>query len=73
MGRFDRQRWVGGVTRYENMVSHNGILNIIIPRPEEVREDGSVGVLMMRLTWHGYPSSTMTLTARYINSLFSLC
>lgn len=68
MGRCDRRRWVGGITRYGNMASHNGIHNIVVLRQEEDREDGSVGVLMMRLTWHGYPSSTMTLTERYLTA-----
>ncbi|KAG9071491.1 hypothetical protein KI688_005703 [Linnemannia hyalina] len=48
MARCDRRRWVGGVTRYGNMASHNGILNIIVSiqeeeEEEEGREDGSAG------------------------------
>jgi hypothetical protein len=60
MGQCDRRRWVGGLTRYGNTVSHNDILNIttIVAPMEEVedREDGNVGVLKkMQLTWPGYP------------------
>ncbi|KAF9539052.1 hypothetical protein EC957_005826 [Mortierella hygrophila] len=40
MGRCDHQRWVGGVTRYGNMASHNGILNIIVSIQEEEEEEG---------------------------------
>lgn len=72
MGRCDRRRWVGGVTRYGSMASYSGILNIIVPRQEEDREDGSEGVLMMRQTWHGYPLSTMTLTERYFAAYSSV-
>lgn len=51
------------------MASHGGILNIIViaTQKEEMEDhgDGSEGVLIMvKLTWLGYPLSIMTLTAR---------